>query len=273
MDRLSSLAPDVAALQDGRPWPLGASVGPGRELRRRVGPGHGDRAVPVRRHGQARNVAPAAAGSQRRCLAWPVAGCRCRLALRLRASGPGGLSWVTASTPQAAAGPLGARDRRRLRLVWRTMAARARTPQEPDRRDNGGDALKARVVADHLRLAQAGRAPPTTNCVVYELHVRGFTQCMPQVPQGLRGTYLGLASEPAIAHLKRLGVTAVQPAAGAAGDLTSSAWCDTACATTGATTRSASSALHHATRHARTAPARGRSSAAWCRRCTRPASR
>ena len=32
----------------------------------------------------------------------------------------------------------------------------------------------------------------------------------PQVPQPYRGTYAGLASEPAIEHLKRLGVTAVE---------------------------------------------------------------
>jgi len=46
--------------------------------------------------------------------------------------------------------------------------------------------------------------------VIYELHVKGFTIQHPQVPQVHRGTYAGLASEPAIEHLKRLGVTAVE---------------------------------------------------------------
>jgi isoamylase len=46
--------------------------------------------------------------------------------------------------------------------------------------------------------------------VLYEVHVRGFTRQMPEVPEALRGTFLGLASEPAIAHLKRLGITAVE---------------------------------------------------------------
>ncbi|MGE0056857.1 MAG: alpha-amylase family glycosyl hydrolase, partial [Dehalococcoidia bacterium] len=46
--------------------------------------------------------------------------------------------------------------------------------------------------------------------VIYEVHVKGFTQCHPGVPQQLRGTYSGLASEAAIAHLKSLGVTAVE---------------------------------------------------------------
>ncbi len=44
----------------------------------------------------------------------------------------------------------------------------------------------------------------------YEVHVRGFTRQMAEVPQELRGTFAGLASEPAIAHLKKLGVTAVE---------------------------------------------------------------
>jgi len=51
---------------------------------------------------------------------------------------------------------------------------------------------------------------PWTETVLYELHVRGFTKRHPDVPQPLRGTYAGLASEAALEHLKRLGVTAVQ---------------------------------------------------------------
>ena len=51
---------------------------------------------------------------------------------------------------------------------------------------------------------------PWHDTVIYELHVKGFTVQHPQVPQVHRGTYAGLASEPAIEHLKRLGVTAVE---------------------------------------------------------------
>jgi glycogen operon protein len=51
---------------------------------------------------------------------------------------------------------------------------------------------------------------PWEKTVIYELHVKGFTRLMPQVPERLRGTYAGLASEAAITHLKRLGVTAVE---------------------------------------------------------------
>jgi glycogen operon protein len=48
------------------------------------------------------------------------------------------------------------------------------------------------------------------NSVIYELHVKGFTEQHPGVPEELRGTYAGLASEPAITYLKELGVTAVE---------------------------------------------------------------
>ena len=46
--------------------------------------------------------------------------------------------------------------------------------------------------------------------IVYEVHVKGFTARHPDVPEELRGTYAGLATMPAIRHLTRLGVTAVE---------------------------------------------------------------
>jgi len=51
---------------------------------------------------------------------------------------------------------------------------------------------------------------PWHRTVIYELHVKGFTQRHPGVPPELRGTYAGLTSPPAIAHLRRLGVTTVE---------------------------------------------------------------
>ncbi|MGQ0636233.1 MAG: glycogen debranching protein GlgX [Planctomycetaceae bacterium] len=56
-------------------------------------------------------------------------------------------------------------------------------------------------------------APPRTpwhRTVIYELHVRGFTRKLTEIPEQLRGTYAGLATEPAIRHLIDLGVTAVE---------------------------------------------------------------
>jgi isoamylase len=51
---------------------------------------------------------------------------------------------------------------------------------------------------------------PLSDTVIYELHVKGFTALHPYVPAGDRGTFRGLASDAALAHLKRLGVTAVE---------------------------------------------------------------
>ena len=51
---------------------------------------------------------------------------------------------------------------------------------------------------------------PWHDTVIYELHVKGFTVQHPEVPPPYRGTYAGLATEPVIEHLKRLGVTAVE---------------------------------------------------------------
>jgi glycogen operon protein len=56
------------------------------------------------------------------------------------------------------------------------------------------------------------RAPqiPYHETVIYEAHVRGLTLRHPDVPQHQRGTYAGLAHPTVIAHLQRIGVTAVE---------------------------------------------------------------
>jgi isoamylase len=51
---------------------------------------------------------------------------------------------------------------------------------------------------------------PWEKTIIYELHVKGFTKLLPGVPEKLRGTYAGLASEAAVDHLKHLGVTALE---------------------------------------------------------------
>jgi isoamylase len=55
--------------------------------------------------------------------------------------------------------------------------------------------------------------PPLTpwhDTVIYEVHVKGFTERHPEIRDDLRGTYAGLASEPALDYLRGLGVTAVE---------------------------------------------------------------
>jgi len=56
-------------------------------------------------------------------------------------------------------------------------------------------------------------SPPATpwhETVIYEVHVKGFTQRHHGVRDDLRGTYAGLASEEARAYFRDLGVTAVE---------------------------------------------------------------
>ena len=77
--------------------------------------------------------------------------------------------------------------------------------------DSSRVALKSVIVRDEFDWQ--GDAPPLTpwpDTVVYEMHVRGFTKKHPGVPAELRGTYAGLAHPASIAHLRDLGVTAVQ---------------------------------------------------------------
>jgi len=49
-----------------------------------------------------------------------------------------------------------------------------------------------------------------SSTVIYEVHVKGFTQRFEPLREELRGTYAGLASDEAIEHLRSLGVTAVE---------------------------------------------------------------
>jgi glycogen operon protein len=51
---------------------------------------------------------------------------------------------------------------------------------------------------------------PWHETVIYEVHVKGFTCRHPDVPPDLRGTYAGLTTPAALAHFKRLGITAVE---------------------------------------------------------------
>jgi len=51
---------------------------------------------------------------------------------------------------------------------------------------------------------------PLEQTLIYELHVKGFTRLHPDVSEELQGTYAGLASTAAVAHLRRLGVNAVE---------------------------------------------------------------
>lgn len=51
---------------------------------------------------------------------------------------------------------------------------------------------------------------PWNQTVLYETHVKSFTQNLPGIPEELRGTYAGLAHPAAIKHLQNLGVTSLE---------------------------------------------------------------
>lgn len=82
---------------------------------------------------------------------------------------------------------------------------------EPDDADDS-DAIPKCLVVDHSFFWEGDTPPniPWHDTVIYETHVKGFTMQHPDVREDLRGTYAGLASEPAISYLKDLGVTAVE---------------------------------------------------------------
>ena len=51
---------------------------------------------------------------------------------------------------------------------------------------------------------------PDQQSIYYETHLKGFTQTHPDIPQNIRGTYLGMCHPVTIQYLKNLGVTAVE---------------------------------------------------------------
>ena len=80
-----------------------------------------------------------------------------------------------------------------------------------DERDSAAFAPLAAVV-DAAFTWGDDRQPrtPWHKTLIYEAHVKGFTKKCPGVPEALRGTFAGLASEDAIKYLRDLNVTAIE---------------------------------------------------------------
>jgi isoamylase len=81
----------------------------------------------------------------------------------------------------------------------------------PDPRDSAPHTPRSVVVDPSFDWG--GDTPPgiaMADSIIYETHVRGLTKQHPQVPDPLKGTYAGLASDPIIKHLTSLGITAVE---------------------------------------------------------------
>src|SRR5438477_3246800 len=80
-----------------------------------------------------------------------------------------------------------------------------------DRRDSAPGMLKA-VVADDVFDWGDDRPPnvPWSNTVIYEAHLRGLTMLREDMRANERGSFVALADQNVIAHLRRLGVTAIE---------------------------------------------------------------
>jgi isoamylase len=80
-----------------------------------------------------------------------------------------------------------------------------------DTRNTAGRMPKCRVVDTAFSWGEHRRPRhPASRSVIYECHVRGMTRLHPDVPEVWRGTFAGLATDPVIEHLLKLGVTAVE---------------------------------------------------------------
>ncbi len=95
-----------------------------------------------------------------------------------------------------------------------TFSFRGSGPDADLKKDNRNSAaVAARSVVVDPHFDWDGDAPPKVpwaDTIIYEAHVKGATMRHPSVPERLRGTYAGLASAPMIAHLKELGITAIE---------------------------------------------------------------
>jgi isoamylase len=82
---------------------------------------------------------------------------------------------------------------------------------EPDLEDDAAAVPKS-VVVDPGFDWEDDEPPriPWSDTIIYETHVKGFTKLHPELPEHLRGTYAGLASDEAVGYLASLGVTAVE---------------------------------------------------------------
>lgn len=83
---------------------------------------------------------------------------------------------------------------------------------EKQYRGDSAEMVPKCVVCDDAFDWQDSQKPehPIEDVILYETHVTGLTKLHPEVPERLRGTFLGVCHPPVIKHLKRLGVTSVQ---------------------------------------------------------------
>ncbi|MCI5825379.1 MAG: glycogen debranching protein GlgX [Arcanobacterium sp.] len=84
-------------------------------------------------------------------------------------------------------------------------------PAEPAHEDSAGHTMLSVVVNPFFDWGH-DRPPkhPYHRSIIYEAHVKGLTQRHPDIPEHMRGTYLGLSHPAMINYLHSLGITAVE---------------------------------------------------------------
>jgi isoamylase len=82
---------------------------------------------------------------------------------------------------------------------------------EPDP-DNSAGGVPKGVVIDPAFTWEDDRPLriPWNRTVIYEAHIKGMTKLHPDVQENIRGTYLGLCSDPVIEYFLSLGITAIE---------------------------------------------------------------
>ncbi|KEO59386.1 glycogen debranching protein GlgX [Thioclava indica] len=92
-------------------------------------------------------------------------------------------------------------------VIWQPTLAQGKS--NPDAQDSATDMAKSVVCETQLPEWQRP-AHRWRDSVIYEAHPKGLSMLHPDIPEALRGTWAGLASDPVLAHLGRLGVTAIE---------------------------------------------------------------
>lgn len=90
--------------------------------------------------------------------------------------------------------------------------------EEDDKEDLSFDARDSAPFMPKCEIQDPAALKPFTchprnawrDTMIYEAHVKGLTQLHPEVPEAFRGSYEGIASDAMIAHLTRIGVTAIE---------------------------------------------------------------
>ena len=80
-----------------------------------------------------------------------------------------------------------------------------------DSQDSAQGVPKCVVIDKHFDWGEdCSPQTPLADSVIYEMHVKGFSERNPAIPEKIRGTYAGLAHESSIQYLKNLGITTVE---------------------------------------------------------------